>query len=119
MVAPTAPPPFSDHNPSIPWGKVWQSKRDKGRRERERKEEIEKEIYRPLQKLTECCVNLLLIVHIHTNTSWTDGCGRLQKGGCGLPGNANRPQPIYPDDTGLFLSVCLLHESKQKWRSTL
>lgn len=48
-----APPPFSDHNPSIPPGKVWQWERDKGRRERERKEEIVGEIYRPLQQLTE------------------------------------------------------------------
>lgn len=53
MVEPGAPPPFSDHNPSIPQGKVWQRERDKGRRERERKEEIVGEIYRPLQQLTE------------------------------------------------------------------
>lgn len=53
VVAPGAPPPFSDHNPSIPQGKVWQRERDKGRRERERKEEIVGEIYRPLLQLTE------------------------------------------------------------------
>jgi len=32
-------------------GKVWQKQRDKGRRERQRKEEIEEEIY--MQQLTE------------------------------------------------------------------
>lgn len=52
MVVP-APPPLSDHNPSVPPGKVWQRERDKGRGERERKEEIVGEIYRPLQQLTE------------------------------------------------------------------
>lgn len=46
MVVP-APPPFSDHNPFVPPGKVWQRERDKGRGERERKEEIVGEIYRP------------------------------------------------------------------------
>ncbi len=49
MVVPGAPPPLSDHNPSIPPGKVWQRERDKGRRERERKEEIVWEIYSRLR----------------------------------------------------------------------
>lgn len=42
-----APPPFSDHNPCAPPGKVWQREGDKGGGERERKEEIAGEIYRP------------------------------------------------------------------------
>lgn len=70
VVAAGAPPPFSYHNRSIPQGKVWQRERDKGRRERERKEEIVGEIYRPLQQLTEGWVNLWLIVCTQNKLDW-------------------------------------------------
>ena len=116
VVEPGAPPPFSDHNPSKPQGKVWQRERDKGRRERERKEEIVGEIYRPLQQLTEGWVNLLLIAYAH-KTNWTDSGGRLReasKGGCGLPTTTYLP---WWHGT---ISVCLLWECKQQqWRSAL
>lgn len=55
---------------TIPPGKVWQRERDKGRRERERKEEIVGEIYRPLQQLTEGWVNLLLIICTQNKLDW-------------------------------------------------
>lgn len=80
----TSVPP--DHNPSTPQGKVWQRERDKGRRERERKEEIVGEIYRSLQQLTEGCLNLLLIVCAHKNKldwrCWKEGFQRRLWASC-------------------------------------
>lgn len=96
---------------TIPPGKVWQRERDKGRGERERKEEIVGEIYRPLLQLTEGWVNLLLIIRTQNKLDWwwrktQRSFQRQLWASCEC-----RPQPIYPDDMGLFLCIDCINVS--------